>query len=145
MFKVVKFELEHVKEMLEEPMNSGLSYFKDNDYHEPKRLASLSFGLTGMIGNKPMVCAFLVPLWRGRGYAAFVFSEQVAKHSIRVYRGMKDTIPNLPFDRLEFDCPADFELGQRRALMMGFKVMCPLAKKYLPDGRDAVIYEWVRQ
>lgn len=144
MFKPRPFLLDDVKPMLEEPMNAPYAAWKLHDYAYPKLLAQKAHAMTATVNDEPMACIFLVELWPKRAYLSSVFSEKVSQHSISVYRGLRKSLLALPYDRIEFDCPIDFELGHRRAEFMGFTVMCPLARKYGPDGEDAKIFEWVR-
>lgn len=144
MFSLRPFQVDDVKALLEEPMNATYSAWKLHNYAYPSRLAECSLGFTALVDSNPMACIFLVELWPRRAYLSSIFSQNVCKHSIQVYRGLRRAIEQLPFDRIEFDCPVDFELGHRRASFMGFKVMCDLAKKYGPEGEDAKLFEWVR-
>lgn len=144
MFKVVDFEIEDIKPLLNEPINQNLKKWVQDDYKYAKHISKHSLAITGMVNDEVMWCAFLFEIWNGRGYLVMVLSENIKKHSISVYRGMKQYLLTLPFNRIEFDCPVDMELAHKRAKFMGFKLMCERARKYLPDGGDAAIYEWVR-
>lgn len=144
MFSARPLTLSDVMPMLDEPMNATYAPWKLDDYAYPKRLSAEGSALTALVDDVPMACFFFIELWPGRAYLCSIFSEKVNKHSIQVYRGMRKVIPDLIWNRIEFDCPIDFELGHRRAKFMGFDVMCPLARKYGPDGEDAKIFEWVR-
>lgn len=144
MFEVSPLIIDDIAKMIEQPMNVQFSFWKNNNYRYAKHLASNSLSFTATVDDEPMLCAFFVELWNKRAYGAFVMSEEIKKHSVQVYRGLRNYIPTLPFNRIEIDCPLDLEIAHRRAKFLGFEVMCERAKRYLPDGSDATIYEWVR-
>ncbi len=144
MFRVVTFDLKDIKPLLDEPMNAHLSYWKDDGYKHARALAHRSLALTGLVNDTPIICAFIVELWRARGYMVVVMSQKIKEHSVVAHRGMKKILEKLPFERLEFDIPVNHKLAKKRADFLGFKIMCKHAKKFLPDGQDATIYEWVR-
>lgn len=142
MFDVIKFEAEHIKEMVKEPMNAHLS-----DWYESGRAKFLqenTEGFSVVINEVPVLCGGIVPLWVGRGYLWTVLSDKIKNHSITVYRGLKKALLEQPYRRIEMDVPVDFELAHRRARFLGFTLECARAKGYLPDGSDRALYAWVR-
>ena len=144
MFRVVGFGLEDIKPLLNEPMNHGLRHWAKEDYAYVKHLERNSLALTGLVDDVPVICVFVVELWNNRGYVVALLSEKIREHSVSVYRGIKKFLSSIPYDRLEFDSPCGFTLGDRRAEFLGFDVMVKRARKYLPNGGDATLYEWVR-
>lgn len=144
MFKVVKFKPEHGMTLLEEPINRHLSQWRVDDYAHMRKIESGSLALTGLVNNKPMICVFIVDIWSSRGYAVVILSELIRQNSLAVYRGIKNYMVKLPYNRIEFDTPCEYDLGHRRAEFLGFEIMCARARRYLPDGRDASVYQWVR-
>src|SRR3990167_6399619 len=144
MFRVARFDVEDVKPLLAEPMNAHLSAWVSDDYKYAKSLGERSVALTVLAGGVVMMCAFIVEIWKGRGYLVIVLSENIKEHPVSVYRGLKNFLKSLPYNRLEFDSPCGFTLGHRIAKFLGFELMCERARRYLQDGRDAAVYEWVR-
>ncbi len=147
MFDVVPFEIDHVKGMLHEEMNKNfIPLWTRDDYFYPQWVAQNSTAYTGIYNGVPVICAFLVELWAGRGYIVCVLSEKIKFNSISIYRGIqKKFLKQQPYDRLEMDVPVDLNIAHRRAMMLGFELVQRRAKKYLPDGSDASIYAWVRE
>lgn len=144
MCKLEAFKLEHIRPLLSEGMNSSLGHWSADDYAFPKHLAENSFAATGLVNDEPVFCGFVIEIWTGRGYLVSVLSEKIKEHAVSAHRLMREFIKSQPYQRLEMDSPVSFILGHRRAKLLGFEIMCPVAKKYLPDGGDASIYSWVR-
>lgn len=144
MVEIVPFQLDDLKPLLREPMNSNIQHWAERDYAYAKRIARGSQAFTIMISGTVYLCAFFVEIWPGRAYLVSILSEKIRSRSISIYRTIRRMLVKLPYDRIEFDCPVDLEIAHRRARFMGFQLMCAKARKYLPGGVDASVYEWVR-
>lgn len=144
MFKVVHAKLGDVKLLLAEPLNAHLKDWASDDYRHAKHALENALALTIMYNDEPVLCAFFAEIWTGRAYGAFILSEKIKNAPVSILRGMKKVLPQLPYNRIEMDCPVDLEIAHRRAKFLGFELMCSHAKKYMPDGSDASVYQWVR-
>jgi hypothetical protein len=100
--------------------------------------------VTGMIDGEPMVCGGVIEIWNGRGLIWTVFSEKSKHCFLPVFRGIKKFIDAQPYTRLEISIPINLKFAMRRAEMLGFKLECACAKKFLPDGTDCALYAIVR-
>ena len=92
-----------------------------------------------------MVCGGVIKLWEGRGCVWTVFNEESKGCFVPVFRGIKEflRLQRQVFRRLEIAVPTGFEMGHRRALLLGFKVECGFAESYLPSGEDCVLYSLI--
>lgn len=139
MFKLIPFEHAHLRPLLEQTMNAHIKPWMQN-------LEALEKGWarTGMWRGEVVICGGVNAYWENRGQVWTVFSENTKGNFLPVFRIMKDFLRQQPYKRLEMCVPSDFELGHRRARLLGFEVECPLARSFLPDGEDAVLYSIVK-
>lgn len=143
MFKVVPYKHEHVLPLLEQKINMRLAPFFLIGLGRSFENRGTAF--TGMVNDVPMVCGGIDEIWPNRGMVWTMFNEEAKYNFIPVFRGLKKFLSESKFDRIEVSVPCDFKLGKRRALLMGFKLECEYAEKYLPDGTDCSIYSMVRR
>ena len=137
MFELVPFKMEHITPVLDQKINQGVKAFflaQGKRYEDPK------LGMTGMFHGKPIVFGGFEPIWDNRGMVWCVFSNEEKKHFVPVFRGIKKFLLQTPYVRTEVYIPFDFEQGKRRAEMLGFKLECARAPKFLPNGTDCAIY-----
>lgn len=143
MFNVVPFKKEHIATLVEQKINLGNKEFflsglgKDFESHHDS--------FTGIIDGKPVVCGGIKEIWPNRGIIWCVFSESSKTNFVPVFRGIRTFLSKSKFNRIEVCIPCNFEIGKRRAEMLGFKLEIPCAKKYLADGTDCTIYSMVRE
>lgn len=138
MFERVKFTRSHLVEMLKQPVNeSARQYFDTINFD----LLESFPAFTGMLKGKPAVCGGVIPYWKGRGYLWTVFDETSKGCFVPVFRGIKSLLRDLRphYIRLEMAVPCDFEIGLRRAHMLGFITECERASRFLPDGSDCAL------
>lgn len=141
MFNVVQFKKEHLKVMItqdinkviEDCMTSGLA----NQFER-------SLSATFMKKDKPLACAGISKVWPGRGHLWCVFDETSKADFLPLMRGAYSWLDNMSkmFPRIELsvDHGPFHEVASKRAEMLGFKLECSEAKKYLPNGESASIY-----
>lgn len=136
---------DHILPLLDQPINANIR-------------ASYLAGMADAVAESPsasvlngvgaaMVCGGVIKMWEGRGYVWTVFNEEAKHCFVPVFRNMRRFLRQQlsTFRRLELAVPVDFTIGHRRALLLGFKVEAPLAKGYLPNGTDCVLYSMVRE
>lgn len=145
MFEVRKLQLDDLTTMASEPSNqyvqSWLKTGMAQDWADSKETFS------GFIKNELMICVGLTPYWEGRAHIWAIFSCNAKKNFTTVFRGMKRFMRETPYRRVEMDIPlgAKFTpLAHRRALLLGFKLECPFARAYRPNGDDSALYSWTR-
>lgn len=143
MFDLVKLEMDHIKELMKEPINAEHAEWFESGQAELLQKESESFAI--LINGSPMVCGGIIPLWKGRGYLWTILSEKIKEHSVAVYRGVRLALKEQPYSRLEMDVPVDLDIAHRRAKFLGFSLECARAKKYSPSGIDRSLYAWVRE
>lgn len=143
MFKIQELKREHIKLLLEDTINEHLRPIFTESYIDDS--LKNPFTYVGMADGVPVACGGVTKLWEGRGHVWMILSQGMRNHSVSVFRGIKQFMHQLPFNRLELDSPCGFLHGHRRAIMFGFQLETPRARKYWPDGRDAQIFVWVRE
>lgn len=143
MFKVVPFEEIHAEPLIREEINKDTprEFFEGHLTELKQNTMSYTF----MVGDDIVAVGGIAKLWEGRGYIWLIFSEKLKKHPVAAYRGMKAFLKKQPYRRLELDTPTNRRFDDRRARFMGFKLECPFAKSYYPNGEDRALYSWVRE
>lgn len=144
MFKVVPFKQAHVLRMLEQKSNAHLKSFFTTGAGSKFEEEGISF--SGELNGSVVICGSIKEIWPNRGFIWCVFDEQVKQNFVPVFRGIKKFLRESPFRRIEVCIsPWNFHVGRRRAEMLGFKLECDRAVKFLPDGTDCSIYSLVRE
>lgn len=143
MFNLTPYKKEHLAEMLKQPINAGIADSYNNGLAE---FLEQPGSMTCFVKDKPMACGGIIPLWKGRGVVWTVFSEESKNCFVPVFRGIKKFIDEQlkEYNRIELAVPVDFLIGHKRAKLLGFKLECARAEKYLPDGTDCSLYVRVK-
>ena len=143
-FSLIPYRKEHVMPLLDQPINrdsradfiGGLAEWaeKQNSF-------------TGIINDVPVVCGGVLEYWPGRAQIWTIFNAESKENFVPVFRGIKRFLAEQgkTFRRLEISVPCNFELGRRRAELLGFKLECGFAEAFLPDGTDCALYSLVRK
>lgn len=142
MFELVKFKKEHLHPLLHQPENGYLQNWLDNGHASTMEDQKSSF--TGMVKGKPAVCGGVIEMWTDRGFIWSVFNTEFKGNFLPVFRGIKHFITQYPCRRLEMAIACKNERAMVRARLLGFQIETPLAKKYLPDGSDCVLFAKIR-
>ncbi len=142
MFELRPFAKEHLLPLLEQPGNGYLREWIASGHAEV--LADMKSSFTGFVGGVPAVCGGVVELWPDRGYVWTVFNLDFKTNFIPVFRGLKAFLEEFPCRRLEMAVPCDNIRAKARAQLLGFSIEAPLARKYLPNGEDCVLFAKVR-
>lgn len=144
MFKVVPLEAIHIKQMLEDPLNTNMKKIFTGSLIDD---LVQSHSVAIINENKLYLVAGVKEYWRGRGHLWAMLSSSSKEVFVVVFRIIKRWLNEQMLERyfrLEVSIPYDFEQGKRRALMLGFKCEASYAPKYLPDQQDVAIYAMVR-
>jgi len=143
-FQLIPYRAEHVFPLLEQGINADI---KESYLGGLASLLEQQESVTGVVNGSPMVCGGVIKLWEGRGCVWTVFNEDAKECFVPVFRGIKSFLDQQLklYNRLEISVPVDFELGHRRAKLLGFEVECALARKFLPSGSDCVLYSMIRE
>lgn len=144
MSELVKFKAAHLRPLLEQPVNAGLrDWFLSGVADQLEVTESASF----VYKDEVMVCGGITKYWEGRGQLWTVFNENAKFNFVPTFRAIKHwlnyQIEN-QYKRIELSVNCDFEIGRRRAELLGFKLECATAKNYLPSGGDCSLYSLVR-
>jgi len=142
MSKLIEFKPEHLLPLLNEPINTHLKgWFMSGVIYEIKD------SVTFFYNDQVMFCGGITPYWEGRGQVWSVFSERSKHHFVPTFRVIRSYLNNqlgLNYRRIEMSVDVDFEIGKRRAEMLGFRLEVERAKQYLPNGKDCALYAMVR-
>jgi len=141
MFKVVPLKKEHIDYLLAQKLNLPV---KDSFTQSMKDGLEKTKSETIMCDDIPMFCGGVIQIWPGRGQIWCLFNEESKPCFLPVFRRIKKFLDNCDFDRMELSVPIGLEVGVRRARMLGFKVECDLARKFLPGGIDCTLFSRVR-
>lgn len=145
MFRLEPFKIEHFMELSKEPINQNLHHMIESG-----QVFGLlqTEALTFFKGEQIMICGGITQYWPGRGHLWTVFSENAKDSFVPVFRVIDEWLKKLlstKYHRIEVSVDWDFEIGKKRAEMLGFKLEIERAKKYLPSGEDCAIYAMVRE
>lgn len=144
MSELVDFKAEHLVPLSSEPMNAFLKEWINGPLG--KTLESTE-SKTFIYKDQVMVCGGITPYWSGRGQLWTVFSEQSKDNFVPVFRCIRrwlDSLLDGNYRRIELSVDIGFDIGKRRAEMLGFFMETELARQYLPDGKDVSIYSLVK-
>lgn len=100
---------------------------------------------TGMVDGRPIGCAGVVELWKGRALAWALLAEDAGPHMVSVTRAIRFFLATVPYRRVEMAVDAEFPAAIRWAEMLGFKRETPEPMPaYLPNGRACYQYARVK-
>lgn len=144
MFDLVAYKKEHALAFVDQEINASVREAYKGGTAE---FLESQTSVTGLYKGEPMVSGGVIKLWEGRACVWTIFNERSKECFVPVFRGIKSFLKLQlnTYRRLEIAVPVDFEIGHRRAILLGFKLECPLAEKYLPDGTDCSLYAMVRE
>lgn len=144
MFEIVKYKKEHIIPMLDQKANIA-----NKELFLSGQMAAVEAAdsFTGLLDGKPVLCGGVFQYWNGRGLLWSVFNEECKSNFVPVFRGIKKFLSEQLkiYNRIEVAIPCDFEAGKRRIKLLGFKLECEKAEKFLPNGQDCALYALVRQ
>lgn len=142
MFNLVPFKKEHLAPMLGQRINSFLINWMDSGHAQVMENCEGSF--SGIVNGEVAIVGGTVIHWAGRGYLWAVFNQNFKQNFVPVFRGIKKYLDDHPCARLEMAVPIYCFEGHRRAELLGFKVECEKAEKYLSNGADATLYARIK-
>lgn len=141
----VEFKSDHILELSRESSNKHLQQWITSGLAiHLEKSESITFIHNGYVA----VCGGINPYWDGRGQLWTIFSERTKDNFVPTYRAIKkwlDLLIENSYRRIELSIDCDFPPGRRRAELLGFKLECELARKYLPTGKDCSLYSMVRE
>ncbi len=144
MFKVVPFKAAHLEAIKDQKINAGLSEFCAKGEAIPlENTNSISI----LRDDEVMACGGITDYWHGRGICWTSFSEHSKRCFVTVFRlidrWLKEQLKT-KYHRIELSIDYDSQNGRRRAEMLGFRLECELARKFLPNEKDCSLYSLVR-
>ena len=138
-YRIVPYNTQHGDEMIEFGLNDELMNI-DASFTENRidfAMAGLSFTL--LDDNKPVCSGGIIPTWLGSAEGWVISSKRILKNKIKAARLIKKRTDllctNNKIWRLQTAVKADFKIGFRFALFLGFKNE-GLMKAYGPDKTD---------
>ena len=141
MFRLVPFKREHLEPLMLQKINAYLpQWIKSGSAAEMEK----TYAFTGFLSGGVAVCGGIAHCWEGRGQLWSIFSDDTRRNFIPVFRGIQRFLDEAPYKRIEISVPCDFELGHRRARMLGFELECWNAKNYLADGTNCSLYARIK-
>lgn len=101
---------------------------------------------TAYLGDEILFCAGVAAYWPGRGEAWALINRKLAKdHTFGIVKTFRRYLEYCPFQRIE----ASADVGDVRynnfLKALGFSMVIPVARNYLPGGGNASVYEMVRE
>lgn len=135
---VVPYKHEHIEVFIDQKINApAREYFLKGDGRDLEKRAN---AVTVMLDGVPQVCGAVDKIWENRGLVWCLFNERSKQNFIPVFRAMKGVLDTSDFERIEIAIQVPNKVACRRAEMLGFKLECANARKYLPSGEDCAIY-----
>ncbi len=141
MFEIVPFKKEHLEPLMLQKINSYLPEWVRKGHASEMEKAG---AITIMVNGEITVCGGVTKVWEGRGQIWSIFSETCKSNFLPTFRAIRSYLDSVPLNRIEMSVPCDFELGHRRAKLLGFKLECACAEKYLANGTDCSLYARVK-
>lgn len=139
-FEIVPLTREHLLSLADQKPNSFIHDWMESGHADEM----IPRGFAGVMNGHVMICGGVIELWKHRAQVWSIFNQNSKTCFLPVFRGIKKFLQAQPYRRLEFSVPVNLPIAHRRALLLGFKLECALAEKYLPNGEDCAIYALVR-
>lgn len=143
MFEIIKFKVEHLESLSSQPANQGVKAWISNGH--AKTLEEKADSVSGIVNGQVAICAGTIEYWEGRALLWTVFNTEFKRNFFPVYKCIQTWLDQQPYRRLEMAVPYGFDIGCRRALMLGFNIECGRAKAFMQGGGDAVLFSRVRE
>jgi hypothetical protein len=100
---------------------------------------------TAYLGEEILFCAGVAEYWEGRGEAWALFNRDLIKdNKFQIIKTFKRYLEICPFKRIEASAEVKDPGYNAFLKALGFKLIVPLAKNYLPGGVNASLYEMVK-
>lgn len=141
----VPFQRYHILPLLQQSINADIKEGYEQNLASLLEKGGMGASILRDDGSA-MVCGGVIKMWEGRGCVWTVFNEEAKSCFVPVFRSMRRFLQSqmANFNRLELAVPIGFTIGHRRAKLLGFTEECHLARKFLPNGEDCVLYAMIR-
>lgn len=113
-----------------------------DDSEWAENIAKAGPACTGMVGDKPVICAGAAIQNEGRAIIWAVLSQDAGPHMLSITRHVHEFLDSRPEERLEMDVLTGFAAAHRWAKMLGF-VREGTRRKFC-DGHDFDLYARIR-
>lgn len=141
MIEIVPFKAEHLDQMKVQERQKGVLEFVSKD---GLRTLEQFNSWSGMVGERCVAFAGVIPYGDGRGLAWAYLAEDVGKEFIGVTKAIKRYLDLVDYRRIEMAVDCQHEQAHRWAKMLGFVKECDRMKNYTVDGRDCALYARVK-
>lgn len=143
MFDIIPYKHEHIVPLMDQKINAQEREFFLNGLGRDFEKRGTCF--TGVINGKIAICGAIEEIWQNRGVVWCVFNEEFKGNFVPVFRLIQKFLQSSNFRRIEVCVPFGFNIGRRRARMLGFQLEIECARKYLPNGEDCAVYSLVKE
>ena len=142
MMIVIPYKADHLKVlMIQEAQQYMQVYISEAD----TKALEQGHAYTGFKNGTVLICAGVMPIWKGRGLAWAYVAQQAGRHMVELTKNVKRVLDTLPFNRIEAAVDVDFKPGHRWARLLGFELEVERMRKFRPDGGDSALYARVKQ
>jgi len=142
-FEVVKFKAEHIFQIDEQEITRGVTQMINPDYWRRVELKELQY--TCLVDGKPAAAGGMIEYWPGRCELWAVIGKNTKSVFLKIHRTVQAFLTVVPNKRIEAKVDFDFEQGKRWMRLLGFEMEASRMKSYFPDGKDAVLYSYLRE
>lgn len=142
MITVNKYEAKHLLKLLSQDGMAYLRSYLTSDYIF--ELEKSEFSYTGLVEDKPIICAGLVEKDRGRAEAWAVIDRNSRPYFLAIHNTVRRFLQLCPMRRIEAVVECRFEAGHRWAKSLGFELEAERMRGYHSDGKDYSLYARVQ-
>jgi len=128
---ILPFKPEHVAGLRLQAMQFGVDLSAADQIQGP--------AWTGIVDDRPVVCAGFLPLWEGRAMAWALLAFDAGRHMAAIHRAAKARMDAANYRRLEAYVDPRWAVARRWVSMLGFQRE-GLLKRFTPAGEDMEIY-----
>lgn len=98
---------------------------------------------TAVVGGRPVACAGMVELWKGRAYAWAYLSMDFKAYAKSIHRATLALLADAPWRRVEMAVDINHGAAKRWAAHLGFERE-GVCRAWTTDGRDVELWARVR-
>lgn len=107
---------------------------------EQAQMVAAAEAYTGWVGDKPVICAGVLPMWEGREIAWAFIADGCSSNFVSIHRAVDRFFRWRRTARIETTVACDFEQGHRWVKLLGFECEAPRMRAWGRDGRDYALY-----
>ena len=139
---MVDFEIEHYRNILAQERQIEISTRMDEESLQYTKSHGECYTLID--GDEIVGCGGVVEIWKDRGMAWTLISENIGKRFVGLHRVVTRFLDTSKFKRVEMYVDYDFIEAHRWATMLGFTLEAEQMLAFLPNGKSASLYARIR-